>query len=550
MPSPPLPLRRMQPNPCFVVRGDASGPSHARQWFERAGRGDGTPESWLYTDRLSYAPGETVRVHAISTAARVTLEVLRDGAQAVTALRLGGVETRWADTPEDASASGCGWPAVAAFVVGADWPSGAYRLILRAEGADAATVGAEHLFIVRPQPGPRPERLLLVVSDATWVAYNDWGGSNAYEGVIEPDTARFSPRLSIHRPFARGLLSLPPDAPRALPERPPPQGAPTAYPHMDWAWANGFSKKYASAGWASYERPFALWAEREGYALDVATQRDLHFRPEILDGAACVAFVGHDEYWTWEMRDAVDAYVARGGRVARFAGNFFWQIRLEDDGATQICHKYRAEAEDPVCGTADARRTTTLWDSPVVDRPGHETFGLDGSRGVYAGWGGTAPRGAGGFTLYRPEHWAFEGCGLGYGDVLGAESRIFGYEVDGLDHRIVDGLPFPEPQPVLPEDLEILALGLARAREDVFAPTGAPLFVGDDDARLLARLRFGADDPEAVARANRGSGMIVSFTRDAGAVFHAGATEWVAGLLRRDPGVMRVTKNVLTRFIV
>jgi hypothetical protein len=33
-------------------------------------------------------------------------------------------------------------------------------------------------------------------------------------------------------------------------------------------------------------------------------------------------------------------------------------------------------------------------------------------------------------------------------------------------------------------------------------------------------------------------------------VFHAGATEWVAGLLRRDPGVTRVTKNVLTRFLV
>ncbi|MFF1651592.1 N,N-dimethylformamidase beta subunit family domain-containing protein [Streptomyces sp. NPDC058240] len=27
-----------------------------------------------------------------------------------------------------------------------------------------------------------------------------------------------------------------------------------------------------------------------------------------LDGYACAVIVGHDEYWTWEMRDAVDRF--------------------------------------------------------------------------------------------------------------------------------------------------------------------------------------------------------------------------------------------------
>jgi hypothetical protein len=45
---------------------------------------------------------------------------------------------------------------------------------------------------------------------------------------------------------------------------------------------------------------------------------------------ACAIFVGHDEYWSAPMRNAVDAHVAGGGKVARFAGNFLWQIRLED----------------------------------------------------------------------------------------------------------------------------------------------------------------------------------------------------------------------------
>lgn len=43
------------------------------------------------------------------------------------------------------------------------------------------------------------------------------------------------------------------------------------YPYMEWAYAYGYSKKYASSGWASYERHFARWAESQGYAFDVIT---------------------------------------------------------------------------------------------------------------------------------------------------------------------------------------------------------------------------------------------------------------------------------------
>jgi hypothetical protein len=50
----------------------------------------------------------------------------------------------------------------------------------------------------------------------------------------------------------------------------------TRYPYMEWAYAYGYSKKYASAGWASYERHFARWAEAAGYDLDFATLHDLH----------------------------------------------------------------------------------------------------------------------------------------------------------------------------------------------------------------------------------------------------------------------------------
>ena len=43
--------------------------------------------------------------------------------------------------------------------------------------------------------------------------------------------------------------------------------------------------------------------------------------------------------------------------------------------------------------------------------------------------------------------------------------------------------------------------------------------------------------------------MIVTFTRGKGEVFHAGTTEWVAGLLRHDKSIEQVTRNVLDRYL-
>ena len=76
------------------------------------------------------------------------------------------------------------------------------------------------------------------------------------------------------------------------------------YPHMEFARAQGVSKKYASSGWAAFERPFALWCEGQGIGLDYMTQHDLQQGGIAYDRAV---IVGHDEYWAWEMRDRLDA---------------------------------------------------------------------------------------------------------------------------------------------------------------------------------------------------------------------------------------------------
>jgi len=517
--------------------------------YERPGMGGARGEIWCYTDAMAYPPGALVRLCVSSTVPTFRLSIVRDGASTLPVLERVVRDARWQDTPDQCSVVGCGWAPSLEFRIAEDWPSGAYRISLSAEGPAGDELTAHHLFIVRPPPGPKPERILQVAASGTWTAYNTWGGSNHYQGITGPNRNQYAPTVSLERPWCRGFVVLPDEAPRVPLEFDPPPGAAPRYPHMEWALARGYSYKYASSGWASYDRHFLKWAEHAGFAIDLASQHELHFNPEILDGYGCVVFVGHDEYWTWEMRDAVDHYVERGGHVARFAGNFMWQTRLERGGRAQVCYKYRARAEDPVYRSADPSRTSGSWEARETGRPGALTFGLNATNGIYAGWGACAPRGVRGFPVYRPEHWAFAGTGLCYGDLLGAQGHAFGYEVDGLDYLIRDGLPEPTATSGAPPGLQILALGLAALKEEPMAVPLDERFLSDDDAKYVAEIRLGDSSDAAVDRVKRGAGMIVNFTRGRGEVFHAGSCEWVAALSRRDPIVERVTGNVLARYL-
>jgi hypothetical protein len=516
--------------------------------YERPGMGGGRGEIWCYTDSIAYPPGASVRLYVCSSAERYRLEIMRDGGDARAVLEREVRGARWQDTPEQCSVTGCGWTPSLEFRVGEDWPSGAYRITLTAQGPEGE-LSAHHLFIVRPVAGAKAHRILQVAATATWTAYNTWGGSNHYQGITGPKRNQYATLVSLERPWCRGFTVLPQDAPRVPLTVNPPPDAGLRYPHLEWAFANGYSNKYASAGWASYDRHFLRWAEAAGFGVDLVSQHELHFNPDILDGYPCVVFVGHDEYWTWEMRDAIDRYIERGGRVARFAANFMWQIRLERAGQAQVCYKYRARAEDPVYRSADPSRTSGSWEAPETGRPGAATFGLNATQGLYAGWGGCAPRGVRGFPVYRPEHWAFAGTGLCYGDLLGAEGHAFGYEVDGLDYVIRGGLPEPTESSGAPPGLQILALGMSSLKEEHATVPIDDRFLADDDAKYVARMLLGDSGEPAVDRVKRGAGMIVSFRRGRGEVFHAGSCEWVAALSRRDPMVERVTTNVLTRYL-
>lgn len=522
----------------------------SRGWESERPSGDSSRlEVWCYTPSFSYAPGEKVDVRAHTTAERFSLSVVRDGQRPEVVLEIDDIPGTVGVTPDNSYEQGCDWPIATEFEVGRSWRSGLYLLIVRAERPGEAPVEHEHFIVVRPKrtSAGSESKTALMLTTSTLLAYNDWGGANHYRGIgDDPRQPIPSPVVSTQRPIGRGMLRQAENAPRMAHKDIPGPGAVPRYATLEFARAQGYTRHYADAFWGTYERPFVVWAEAQGYGFEYLTQHDLHFESDRLEAYDALVIVGHDEYWTWEMRDAVDAFVDGGGHVCRFAGNFVWQVRLSESGDSQTC--FKDPRLDPVAGDPElGDRLTTVWE--FAGRPSARTMGLSGIAGVYSRYGTAAPRSSGGFTIYRPDHWAFAGTGLEYGDLLGgAPCCVAAFEVDGLDYTFVNGLPYPTDRDDPPPGLEILAMAPAVAGEvdrwDGRQPMNAP----EAEARELYVAQFGEEEGRRIFNERRyGSAMIAFFERGRGSVFNAGTAEWVSGLIARDPFVEAITHNVLRR---
>jgi len=300
-------------------------------------------------------------------------------------------------------------------------------------------------------------------------------------------------------------------------------------------------------GW---ERRFVRWAETEGFHLDFAVNQDLVRRPDVLDGRPVLITVGHDEYWSWEMRDVVDTFVQAGGNWVILSGNTcMWQIRYEDDGTSMICFKLGARERDPV---ADRRRLTSMWSDPLIGRPETHTTGLTFTRGGYHRIGQAVPDGTGGYSVHRPDHWAFAGLELRVGDQVGAASSAVGYEVDGCALDIVDGAPVPTHEDGAPVGLDVLATAPARllSIDGTVCEAPAGLWASLDppgDLEVIAEYLFGTADADHTARIANGHAVMAVFKRGAGTVFNAGSADWAHGL-DADREVQQITRNVLDHF--
>jgi hypothetical protein len=392
-----------------------------------------------------------------------------------------------------------------------------------------------------------------VLATNTYHAYNWWGGANAYCDVtrLMSGDAPLSKAmegaigvLSTERPFPPLLIAAPADVPRLVNMRKRGFEETPWASDMDWARKHRCSPYDRSAGFLNkWEHAFVAWAEGEGIALDYLTDHDLDAETGVLDRYDVAILVGHSEYWSGLERVQIERFVDGGGHLAIFSGNTaFWKVRFENGGRTFVCHKWHGfEVE------ADAGKDGThLWSHPTFASPEASITGLSFLFAGYHRLGLCVARGQGGYTVYRDKHWALEGCDLFYGDVIGDDVPLLGYENDGCRFTFDDdGLPKAVAHLGVPNDLEIIAL--------------APCAFGEADSRyrplippeqlgVVAKIMFGDDGVRSQQRVLRGHAAMASFRRGKGEVFNGGTTEWAHALAAGDPYVVRITRNVLKRF--
>jgi len=437
-----------------------------------------------YPGSMSLLPGERLTLHTSGTAPAFDVEISRIGAERKRFWSQAGIRNTPHPIPADASARGCGWPAAVEVPIGADWPSGVYEVWFSPRAAadrppDGAGV-AKASFVVRSAPqGPRAP-ILLQLATNTDNAYGTFGGYSlyAYNGR---DGVQGS-RVSFRRPLGSGML---------------------------YRW----------------EAPFIAWAEAAGYRLDYAVNNDLEFHPEVLDGRRLVLSVGHDEYWSTPMRDALEAFIDRGGNAAFFSGNTCcWQVRAEGDEL--VCHKQNYRDDPLYRPTGPNPLVTTLWSHPLVGRPENQLTNVGLLGGGFHRSHGILVDGSGAFTVERPDHWIFAGTGLRRGDEFGGADTIVGYECDGCEFTRPDGVPVPTGRDGTPENFEILAT--------------APASWGEESTLLWW---------DAFPRPEPGHACLgLSVRPSGGTVFTAGTTDWAHGLADpADPIVTRITRNILDR---
>jgi hypothetical protein len=446
-----------------------------------------------YASAPSVERGGTIALYVSTRAPTFTLEVFRFGwYQGVGARRVfGPVNVRGAVQPAPAmdAATGlvdCAW--VDSFVLTTTdarraWTSGVHLVRLTASDS-----GAQSWIVFVVRDDTRRADLLVQLPVTTWQAYNAWGGKSLYHwGSSDRQRAAC---VSFNRPYAANA-----------------HNAAAAYGAGAGEFLTNLQphpSTYGSSN-AGWDCNLVRWLEREGYDVAYCTNLDTHVRAP--SRVQCKAWLssGHDEYWSWAMREHVEQARDGGVHLAFFGANAaYWQVRLEASAASgsadRIMVCWKKAAHDPLAA-GDASRATDKWRSAAVNRPEEALIGT-----MY-----TADPVDGDIVIDAPDHWLFDGTGLQRGSVL---RGLLGYEVDGVQGHG-------------PAGVQVLAASPWKTS--------------------------GATTREGLAH------MTLTTAPSGALVFATGSMQWAWGLddfnapalrpSRRNPAAAWITRNLLARFV-
>jgi chitodextrinase len=175
----------------------------------------------------------------------------------------------------------------------------------------------------------------------------------------------------------------------------------------------------------AFEIQFVHWIEKNGYDVTYITDLETH-----LNGAAWLTryrgflSVGHDEYWSRPMYDAVVGARDLGVNVGFFGADaVYWHIRFESSSTNvpnRVIVCYRYENLDPV---TDPSMKTVLWRDPPLNRPEQTLIGVQYISQVQ--WAPVTQYGT--YVVNNSQNWVYAGSGFHDGDRV---TGIVGYEAD------------------------------------------------------------------------------------------------------------------------
>lgn len=327
------------------VSCENSKPGAAPDTWEVEGEGD--PSIQGFATSMSVTPGQTISFKIKSATSNYHIDILRlgyyggDGARVIASgLTPTGTSTQPACLTDTTGATGlidCGnWSVSRTWTVPSDAVSGVYmaHLVRNDTGGDSKI-----LFVVRDDSSHSD--ILVSTSDATWQAYNSYGGNSLYVCTVscppgDPAAYKSAFKVSYNRP-------------------------------LDTEDKNGHSSFFGGG-----EYPMIRFLEANGYDVSYTSSVDVASRGSLLLNHKVFMSSGHDEYWSASQRANVEAARDAGVNLAFFSGNeMFWKTRWEPsaDGTntanrTLVSYKdtHFTSRQDPVAWTgswADPRFVTS-----------------------------------------------------------------------------------------------------------------------------------------------------------------------------------------------
>jgi hypothetical protein len=238
----------------------------------------------------------------------------------------------------------CGnWSVSASWTVPSTAVSGVYIAHLVREDTGASS---QIEFVVRNDTSHSD--LLVQTSDATWQAYNAYGGNSLYWCNVScppgnPGGYKGAFAVSYNRPFVV------------------PAGDP-------------YGQQEQQIWWSEYS--MIRFLEENGYDISYTSESDVDRNGALLQNHKVFVSSGHDEYWSAGQRTAVQNALNAGVNLAFFSGNeMFWKTRWGPsiDGSNtpyRTLITYKETHFDSPVDPQDPPTWTGTWRDPRFSPPG------------------------------------------------------------------------------------------------------------------------------------------------------------------------------------